>query len=130
MKHKEPVDPEEEHSPELSPEAKKPFTARDPTNYSHSYFKEAFPVFKTLIKDYELNTFRFDFLLTLLPVCCLQILLIYEVFKDYLELGDTQETFNVVISIQTCIRHFTKSRGTTAVCVRPQLKTPPKPHSA
>lgn len=29
---------------------------------------------------------------------------------------------------QTCIRHLTRSRGTTAVCVVPQLRIPPKPH--
>lgn len=33
-------------------------------------------------------------------------------------------------SIQTCRRHLTRSRGTTAVCVRPQLRMPPKPHRA
>lgn len=29
---------------------------------------------------------------------------------------------------QTCILHLTRSRGTTAVCVVPQLRIPPKPH--
>lgn len=29
---------------------------------------------------------------------------------------------------QTCILHLTRSRGTTAVCVVPQLRIPPNPH--
>lgn len=29
---------------------------------------------------------------------------------------------------QTCILHLTRSSGTTAVCVVPQLRIPPKPH--
>lgn len=41
-----------------------------------------------------------------------------------------RQTFWITSRIRTCMRHLTRSRGTTTVCVSPQLRTPPKPHRA
>lgn len=37
---------------------------------------------------------------------------------------------DLYLAASTCKRHFTKSNGTTMVCVVPHEITPPKPHSA
>lgn len=42
--------------------------------------------------------------------------------------GGTLQKQDTVPRKQTCILHLTRSRGTTAVCVVPQLRIPPKPH--
>lgn len=111
---------------------KKTFTARvwDPTIYPHSYLKIGISWIKTLTKikfmSLEIQVW--------FPIKGLVMSSdsshLWSPLRLFGIMSHTKDAFNIVISIPTCIRHFTKSRGTTAVCVRPQLKTPPKPHSA